>query len=174
MLPGKQLCKGCVLRAAAAVPSYARVLTIRVCTRQSSSINSSHSLFPVAHLLYMRVFSSHVTGVQSVCCSHWTVLSTGRRPARPVSVPILPPREMQALGSQKHDTEILQHYAGCRRVERTWHTTDTPSGAYLWQYRFSTRNSRQEIGQEAPSTQNRYSYIYTSEYGMKTGWNFQV
>ena len=39
--------------------------------------------------------------------SYETVVSTRRHPAHPVSVPILPPREIQALWSQNHDTEIL-------------------------------------------------------------------
>ena len=52
--------------------------------------------------------------VSCVCSSHETVLSTRRHPVHPVSVPILPPREIQALWSQNHDTEILH----CNAVSR--------------------------------------------------------
>ena len=49
-----------------------------------------------------------------MCSSHETVLSTGRHLAHPVSVLILPPREIQALWSENHDTEILH----CNAVSR--------------------------------------------------------
>ena len=59
-----------------------------------------------------------------VCSSHQTVLSTRRHQPHPVSVPILHPREIQALWSQNHDTEI-RHCNGCSRVDNamTCHRT---------------------------------------------------
>ena len=41
-----------------------------------------------------------------VCSSHQTVLSTRRHATHQVHVPILPPKEIQALWSQSYDTKI--------------------------------------------------------------------
>ena len=47
--------------------------------------------------LYLKDQRGHWVCWMRVCSSHQTVLSTRRHPAHPVSVPILPPREIQAL-----------------------------------------------------------------------------
>ena len=51
-----------------------------------------------------------------VCSSHQIVLSSGRRPAQPVSVPILQSynRETRVMWSQNYDTDIPHCYAVLR------------------------------------------------------------
>ena len=45
-----------------------------------------------------------------VCIVHYTVLSTRRHAAHPVSVPILPPREMEAYKLCGHKTTTQRYY----------------------------------------------------------------
>ena len=70
--------------------------------------------------------------VSLVRSSHYTVLSTRRHRAHPVSVPILPPinREIQDLWRQNHDTEVLH----CNAVKRVCllYTSPSPRDGLLY------------------------------------------
>ena len=73
--------------------------------------------------------------VSCVCSSHETVLSTRRHPVHPVSVPILPPREIQALWSQNHDRDTTLYYS-----KKSRQCNDLPSSVYSTRYQQFTSN----------------------------------